>query len=138
MCSAPSTPRDPDWQDLARRAAAGIRRRVLAHTLYNNGGYLSQACSSAEILATLYTRVMHLGPSTAPLMPRPFPGVPGPDNPLSFTGAGYNGPKAPDKDRFVFSPLRGGRTLCCVCFCGCVGRLWCLGGLALHDALGWG
>ncbi len=95
----------PDWRDEARRAAAGIRRRVLAHTLYNNGGYLSQACSAAEILATLYTRVMRLGPSAAPFIPLPFPGTPGPDNPHSFTGAAYNGPKAPDLDRFVFSPV---------------------------------
>lgn len=91
--------------DRTAQIAAGIRRRVLAHTLTNNGGYLSQACSSAEILATLYTRVMTLGPSTEPLIPRPFPGVPGPDNPHSFTGAGYNGPQAPDLDRFVFSPV---------------------------------
>jgi transketolase len=97
--------RDDSWPELARKAARGIRRRVLAHTLKNNGGYLSQACSSAEILATLYTRVMRLGPSIAPLIPRPFTGVPGPDNPGSFTGAGYNGPKAPDLDRFVFSPV---------------------------------
>jgi len=33
------------------------------HTIENNGGYLCQACSSAETLATLYLRVMHLGPS---------------------------------------------------------------------------
>jgi transketolase len=89
----------------AERVAAGIRRRVLDHTLLSNGGYLSQACSSAEILAALYTTVMRLGPSQAPLMPRPFAGAPGPDNPASFTGAGYNGPKAPDLDRFVFSPV---------------------------------
>jgi transketolase len=89
----------------AGRVAAGIRRRVLNHTLRNNGGYLSQACSSAEILAALYTTVMRLGPSEAPLMPRPFAGAPGPDNPDSFTGGGYNGPRAPDLDRFVFSPV---------------------------------
>jgi transketolase len=93
------------WPEEADRVARGIRRRVLAHTLKNNGGYLSQACSSAEILATLYTRVMRLGPSEAPLVPRPFAGVPGPSNPRSFTGADYNGPKGPDLDRFVFSPV---------------------------------
>ena len=87
------------------RVADGIRRRVLAHTLRNNGGYLSQACSSAEILASLYTGVMRLGPSTAPLVPRPFPGTPGPHNPESFTGAGYNGPRDPALDRFIFSPV---------------------------------
>lgn len=85
--------------------AAGIRRRVLEHTLRNNGGYLSQACSSADILATLYLRVMRLGPSTAPLIPRAFAGVPGRDNPNAFTGADYNGPRAPELDRFIFSPV---------------------------------
>jgi transketolase len=85
--------------------AAAVRRRVLEHTLRNNGGYLSQACSSADMLATLYLRVMRLGPSQAPLQPRPFAGVPGSRNPHAFTGADYNGPKAPDLDRFIFSPV---------------------------------
>ena len=75
------------WQKQAVRVALGIRRRVLEHTLNNNGGYLSQACSSAEILATLYTHVMRLGPSEGPLVPKPFAGVPGPSNPNAFTGA---------------------------------------------------
>ena len=88
-----------------KRVAMGIRRRVLEHTLKNNGGYLSQACSSAEILATLYTRVMRLGESVGPSVPLPFAGPPGPNNPSSFTGAGYNGEKAPNLDRFIFSPV---------------------------------
>ncbi|MBK1629748.1 transketolase [Thiohalocapsa halophila] len=88
-----------------RRVADAVRRRVLDYTLKNNGGYLSQACSSAETLATLYLRVLRLGPSTAPLVPRPFAGVPGPDNPDAFTGADYNGPRAPALDRFIFSPV---------------------------------
>ena len=86
---------------MARR----VRRRVLRHTLENNGGYLSQACSAAEILAVLYTRVLRLGPSEAPAVPLPFPGVPGPDNPDYFTGAGYNGPHRPELDRLFFSPV---------------------------------
>lgn len=94
-----------DWQTKARNVAEGVRRRVLEHTLKNNGGYLSQACSSAEILATLYVGVMNLGASEGPLIPRPFLGVPGPSNPASFTGAEYNGPKAPHLDRFIFSPV---------------------------------
>ena len=44
-----------------KRVAAGIRRLVLAHTIKNNGGYLSQACSSAEIWASLYTCILHIG-----------------------------------------------------------------------------
>jgi transketolase len=88
-----------------RRVADAVRRRVLDYTLRNNGGYLSQACSSAETLATLYLRVMRLGESPAPLVPRPFAGVPGPNNPDAFTGADYNGPRAPGLDRFIFSPV---------------------------------
>jgi len=93
------------WQDDVKGVATGIRRRVLEHTIKNNGGYLSQACSSAEILATLYVKVMDLGKIKTPLVPKPFPGVPGPDNPDYFTGAAYNGP-GPDKDRFFLSPAQ--------------------------------
>lgn len=93
------------WQATAAKTAKGIRRRVLNHTLRNNGGYLSQACSSAEILSVLYTKVMNIGPGEGPMIPRPFPGVPSSDNPDYFTGANYNGPKAHDLDRFIFSPV---------------------------------
>ena len=93
------------WQDEVRRVAAGIRRRVLDHTIQNNGGYLSQACSSAEILATLYIKVMNLGKVDVPLVPQPFPGVPGPNNPNYFTGAAFNGP-GKDQDRFFLSPAQ--------------------------------
>ncbi len=93
------------WQDEVKRVAAGIRKRVLEHTIRNNGGYLSQACSSAEILATLYMKVMDLGEIKTPLVPQPFPGVPGPDNPAYFTGASFNGP-GPDRDRFFLSPAQ--------------------------------
>ncbi len=93
------------WQDEVRRVAAGIRKRVLEHTIKNNGGYLSQACSSAEILATLYVKVMDLGKIETPLVPQPFPGVPGPDNPDYFTGASFNGP-GKDHDRFFLSPAQ--------------------------------
>ncbi|MFE8032456.1 transketolase [Thiohalocapsa marina] len=100
----PTSSGNEQRQQVARIADA-VRRRVLEHTLKHNGGYLSQACSSAELLATLYLRVMRLGPSQAPLTPRPFAGVPAADNPHAFTGADYNGPKAPDLDRFIFSPV---------------------------------
>jgi transketolase len=105
MSLGPNKDLTDGWARQARQVARGIRRRVLAHTLAQNGGYMSQACSSAEILATLYTRVMRLGPSNGPPIPLPFPGTPGPNNPNSFTGAAYNGPFAPDLDRFVFSPV---------------------------------
>lgn len=97
--------RDSDWPSEARKIAQGIRHRVLEHTLTHNGGYLSQACSAAEILATLYNRVMKLGPSEAPLIPPPFPGVPSGTNTGYFTGVAYNGPKSPELDRFFISPV---------------------------------
>lgn len=84
--------------------ARNIRRRVLDYVIRNNGGYLSQACSSAEILATLYTRVMNLGPSLAPMIPLPFPGVPSAHNQNFFNGSLYNGAHEPHLDRFFFSP----------------------------------
>ncbi|MGD0565980.1 MAG: 1-deoxy-D-xylulose-5-phosphate synthase N-terminal domain-containing protein [Candidatus Goldiibacteriota bacterium] len=88
----------------AKRVAAGIRKRVLTHTLKHNGGYLSQACSSADALAALYTKIMKLGPVETPFVPKPFPGVPGPDNHDYFTGGYYNGAHMPEYDRFILSP----------------------------------
>ncbi len=92
------------WQDETVRVARAIRRRVLDYVIRKNEGYLSQACSGAEILATLYTRVMNLGPSQGPPIPGPFSGVPGPAHPNFINGSSYNGPHAPDLDRFFFSP----------------------------------
>jgi transketolase len=93
-----------NWQDQVTKVARRVRQRVLEHTLNNNGGYLSQACSSAETLAALYVKVMNLDPSEAPMVPLPFPGVPSPGNDAYFTGAAYNGPRAPHLDRFYLSP----------------------------------
>ena len=66
------------WQDGTRAVAAGIRRRVFEHVLRNGEGYLSQACSAAEMLAMLYTRTLALAPLEAPIRPGAFRGVPGP------------------------------------------------------------
>jgi transketolase len=93
-----------DWIKKAEKIASGIRKRVLTHTINNNGGYLSQACSSAEALAALYTRIVNLGPVEKPLIPLPFPGVPGTDNKKYFTGGAFNGPHTPEYDRFILSP----------------------------------
>jgi transketolase len=93
-----------DWHGEARRVAAGIRRRVLEYVLRNKGGYLSQACSAAEILATLYTKVLRLGPVEGPLLPGPFPGVPGPLHQGVSPGTAFHGPRAPQYDRFILSP----------------------------------
>jgi transketolase len=93
-----------DWPERVQQIAQAIRLRVLDHVLKNNGGYMSQACSSAELLATLYTRIMNLGPSKAPLSPSPFLGVPSPQNPGYVNGGLYNGPHFAHLDRFIFSP----------------------------------
>jgi len=52
-------PADPNWPAEAQRVALGIRRRVLDIATRQNGGYLGQACSSAEILATLHCRTLN-------------------------------------------------------------------------------
>ena len=92
------------WQKQVASAARGIRRRVLEHTVKNNGGYLSQACSSAEILSTLYLKILNMAPAAKPLRPPGFPGVPGPGNTSYKTGAEFHGVQGPDRDRFYLSP----------------------------------
>ncbi len=84
--------------------ALGIRRRVFEHAMRNNGGYLSQACSAAEQMAWLYNEELKLGDPTLPMIPSPFAGVPSSNNPDYHTGAGYNGPVAPDYDRLFIAP----------------------------------
>lgn len=87
------------------RVANAVRCRVLQYTLSNNGGYLSQACSSAETLATLYLKSLHLGPSVADPIPAPFHGSPG-KGIETITGEGHNGdPTDPSFDRLIFSPV---------------------------------
>jgi transketolase len=81
--------------------ADGIRRRAIELTIKKNGCYLSQALSSAEILALLYGKLLTLGPSEAPAIPERFSGVPRPGfHPL---GAGYNGPRGSGFDRLLLS-----------------------------------
>lgn len=92
-----------DWQSQVAGVAASIRKRGFGYVMANNGGYLSQLCSSAEIFAYLYVRGMNLGPSIAPMIPDPFVCVPGQGRPY-ISGADYNGSKSPEKDRFIFSP----------------------------------
>ena len=66
--------------DEIQKVANKIRKQILGVALEKGGCYLSQACSSAEIVASLYMEIMNLGPSTGNPEPIPFPGVPGPDN----------------------------------------------------------
>ncbi|MEJ7798934.1 MAG: 1-deoxy-D-xylulose-5-phosphate synthase N-terminal domain-containing protein [Ilumatobacter sp.] len=76
---------------------------MFKHTIANNGGYLSQACSAAELLATMYVELMNLAPSIAPALPGTFTGTPGADT-RTITGADYNGARHADLDRCFFSP----------------------------------
>jgi transketolase len=86
------------------RIAHGIRYRVLEHTLSNNGGYMSQACSAAELLATLYGGMLNLPGTATPLLPEPFPGPPAPGGINRKTGAVFHGGAHPDHDRLIVSP----------------------------------
>lgn len=56
--------------------ASEIRLLAAEWTIRANGGYLAQACGSAEIFATLYCDVLDLSPSTAPRIPPKFESVP--------------------------------------------------------------
>lgn len=97
-------PPEPDWRAAARRVALRIRARVLELTLMQDGCYLSQALSSADILATLYTRILNLAPLEQPLPADPFIGVPGAPGGSSPSGGRFHGAKAPDLDRLLISP----------------------------------
>jgi transketolase len=85
--------------------AQGIRRRVLGRVLERGGGYLSQACSSAEIFAVLYGRVLRLKELDRPLSAGRFEGTPGPGR-AAVTGAAFNGGGDPDCDNFILSPAQ--------------------------------
>ncbi|MBT4644658.1 MAG: transketolase [Deltaproteobacteria bacterium] len=84
--------------------ALGIRRRVFRYSMQNNGGYLSQACSSADQLAWLYNEQLNIGEPPLPMIPRAFAGVPSAENKAYRTGAGYNGPVAAEYDRLFIAP----------------------------------
>lgn len=63
--------------------AQRIRGYAAEWAIRANGGYLAQACGTAEILALLHTQLLELGPSTAPLHPPRFSATPTPGNPGS-------------------------------------------------------
>lgn len=86
------------------KIAAGIRQRVLAHTLANNGGYMSQACSSAELLASLYAGILKFSPVDQPIEPPLFINVPAVGVHTYKTGAQFHGEKGADYDRLISSP----------------------------------
>ncbi len=96
---------DKKWEKEVLALADGIRMRVFEHTVEQNGGYLSQACSSAEIFAALYHGLLKLPKVKEPMMPDPWQGVPGPDNPI-HTGIKFNSNGLPGYDRFILSPAQ--------------------------------
>ena len=98
------------WELECKKISEGIRLRVLEHTI-NHGGYLSQACSSAEIFSILYNKLMRLGPSEGRLLPNSFQGTPSKNNPSKHVGMLYNGAKNPNLDRFFLSPSHYALTL---------------------------
>ncbi len=97
-------PPAPEQFDEVAKQAWRIRHRVLEHTIDNGGGYLSQACSSAEIFATLYSVLMNLGAAEGDHRAAAFAGTPGEDGTLRTTGARFNGAQDDVHDRFLMSP----------------------------------
>ena len=98
------------WELECKKISEGIRLRVLEHTI-KHGGYLSQACSSAEIFSILYYKLMRLGPSVGRLVPDSFQGTPSKNNTSKHIGMLYNGAKNPNLDRFFLSPSHYALTL---------------------------
>jgi transketolase len=98
-----TTPIKADWVSETEAVARTIRARVLELTILKDGCYLSQALSSADLLATLYTRILRLEELDAPLPSEPFTGVPGSANP-SPSGGRFHGRHTPDGDRLLISP----------------------------------
>lgn len=92
------------WVDKTQAIANDIRVRVIELTLQNDGCYLSQALSSADILATLYSRTMKLEPLAAPLDAPEFVGVPGAKGGSSPSGGRFHGKQTAESDRFLISP----------------------------------
>lgn len=91
-----------NWIGKCQGIADGIRRRALDHTIVH-GGYLSQACSSAEIFGLLYGHAMNLGPSQGPMIPPAYWGWLE-DKEARVAGMVYNGGRSSDTDRFFLSP----------------------------------
>jgi len=82
------------------QVARSIRAYAAEWALRANGGYLAQACGTAELLALLHTHVMDLGASTAPMTPPRFSSTPRPGEPVvrgeDWLGSG--------PDTFIVSP----------------------------------
>lgn len=94
---------DTGWQANVNRMAHGIRKRVLGLTLEKGGCYLSQALSSSDIFATLYGKILNLGPSEGEEIPAMIAPVKRKKEKL-ISGGVYHGPMTPEYDRFLISP----------------------------------
>ncbi len=85
------------------RAAHNVRKHILKIALERGGCYLTQACSSAEIVTALYMNILNIGPSLGNPDAQPFPGVPSATNMDYPKGSLYNGEHTPDRDRLFVS-----------------------------------
>ena len=95
-----------------QQAANNIRKHVLKLTIEKGGNYLSQACSSAEILASLYLEILNLSKCEVPdLMPGLFPGAPSRQNMDYLKGSTFHGSTKAPYDRFFVSPAHYASTL---------------------------
>lgn len=101
------------WTEKVERSALRMRRKAFEYTVKTQGGYLSQVCSSAELLMTLYLKVLQLEESEAPPSPRPFPGLPSERRNRTQLGSAYHGPKLPHLDRFIISPASYSLAVAC-------------------------
>jgi transketolase len=91
---------DTGWQANVNRMAHGIRKRVLGLTLEKGGCYLSQALSSSEILATLYGKILNLGPSEGEEVPAMVDPTKRKKEKL-LSGGLYYGAVSPSNDRLL-------------------------------------
>jgi transketolase len=95
---------DALWVDKIHQIALEIRKLAFEQLMKHNGGYFSQVCSSAELLACLYDKILRLSQDDQSLLPKSFTTAPSPQNPLSEQGKEVHGYAAPYLDRFLISP----------------------------------
>ncbi|GAB1482482.1 hypothetical protein MASR2M78_12970 [Treponema sp.] len=91
--------------------AMGIRRRALGLLIDRGEGYISQACSSAELFSVLYNLVLKLNDVKKPIIPDLFVSVPNNDN--IITGLKYHGEINALTDRFFLSATQYSVVLYC-------------------------
>jgi transketolase len=95
---------DEDWVSRVKASALGMRKKAFEQVMKHQGGYFSQVCSSAELLATLYLKILNLSDCDADVLPKAFMGAPSPQRPMSDQGKSYHGYTAPYLDRLIISP----------------------------------